>query len=74
MTIVKATLIKHKTDDGLVEFNPGVPLGQEYLVDLDSRRKQSMFNAEFLVTHKKDLIFTPEGAWLPVECLKLQVN
>lgn len=73
--IVKATLVKHKTDDGLVEFNAGVPLGQEYLVDLQTRRKAQMLNGEFMVMHEKEVINdATNGRWLPIECLKLQVN
>ena len=73
--IVKATLIKLKTDDGLVEFSPGIEVGREYIVDLNSiRRDQTLMHFDIKgasINHRKDLIWTWDGQWLPMECLKI---
>jgi hypothetical protein len=76
MQIVQATLIKLATDDGLCSFEPGVSVGQKYLVDLDTiRRGQSMIhhhdNGTF-EAHTKDIINTVDAGWLPLQCLRLE--
>jgi hypothetical protein len=73
--IVKAVLVKTCTEDGLVSFRSGVSVGHEYLVDLNTiRRKQSMTHVHDdgrPEDHHKDIIFTWDGVWLPLECLQL---
>ena len=73
MNRVKATLIKRKTDDGMVEFMSHVPLGKVYYVDLDTRTTTEWFNAEFNKHHIKEIIVECEsGSWLPTECLQIE--
>jgi hypothetical protein len=76
--IVKAVLEKLATDDGLVQFGDHAEVGREYLVHLDSiRRQQAMVHHADLtdggqpIFHAKDIIWTVEGIWLPLECLRL---
>jgi hypothetical protein len=38
MSIVMAKLIKRKTDDGFVEVNDDIPLGKEYIFDLNTKQ------------------------------------
>lgn len=74
MTIVKARLIAHAPEDGLVEFRDDVPLGTQYDVVLETRRVADLFNSDRQRIHSKELISTPCGCWLPMECLRLQVH
>jgi hypothetical protein len=74
--VVRATLVKLKTDDGLVQFEAHATLGAEYFVDLTTiMREQRMIhtgdNGQPTV-HHKDIIFTVDGTWLPLDCLALQ--
>ena len=75
--IVKATLTKLRTDDGLVSFQDHAVLGQEYFVDIETICKQQRMihtggNGTPFV-HFKDIIFTVDGVWLPLDCLELHV-
>ena len=54
--ICVAHLIKHKSDDGLMEMNAGVPLGKMYLVDTDTVRECDFFNTECGKTHTKVMV------------------
>lgn len=72
MTIVKATLIRHSTLDGMVEIWEDVPLGKTYGVFLESRRTVILHNTKRHVNHQKEIIDDISGRWLPVECLKLE--
>lgn len=74
MTVVKAALIALRTADGLVECGEGVEVGREYLVDVDTRRTVQLFNFEHGCRHTKEIINAVDGAWLPMELLRLQVN
>jgi hypothetical protein len=75
--IVKATLIKTATDDGLVVFRPEAQPGHEYLVNLNSiRRQQAMTHLHDdgrSENHHKDIIYTWDGAWLPLACLRVEL-
>ena len=72
--IIRAVVEKLATDDGLVEFEPHVQLGKTYLVETDSiRRNQTVVKVmgDSPISHEKDIIFTVEGVWLPLETLRL---
>jgi hypothetical protein len=75
--VVRAVVEKLVTADGLVHFQSGVKVGSEYLVRLDSIRKGQAIihyhdgNGDEPITHTKDIIWTVEGFWLPLECLRL---
>lgn len=70
--IVRARLIKLKTDDGLVESVDGVPLGREYLIDLSTRRRQQMYNIDVHRCHEKDIVDEyPSGRWLVLDMLEI---
>ena len=76
--IVRATLTKLATDDGLVQFEHHVPLGVEYFVDMTTiiRRQRMIHTNENNGTptvHFKDIIWTTDGKWLPLDCLALHV-
>lgn len=72
--IVKARLIARETADGLVQFHEEVPLGTLYDVVIETRRRADLFNCDAQRIHQKEVISTPSGAWLPMECLQLQVH
>lgn len=72
MTKAIARLRKLSTDDGLVQFHHVVPIGKVYQVDLDTRRSVMLFNTDKGVEHQKDVVWTLDGTWLPVECLELE--
>jgi len=75
--IVKATLVKLATDDGLVQFEAHAKLGAEYFVELNSiMRQQRMIHTSeetngTPTVHFKDIIWTAHGDWLPLECIQL---
>lgn len=70
--IVKATLVKRKTDDGLWEVNDDVPIGKEYLVNPNWIRKITAYNLLKRVYHKRDMILCDNDEWFPVELLKIE--
>ena len=75
--IVRAVLEKLATADGLVSFNSKVTIGTVYFVILESiTRGQQMLHMSGGVTtpHQKDIIWTPDGFWLPLECLRLEIG
>jgi hypothetical protein len=72
--LIQAELVKRATADGLVEFEDDIPLGRVYLVEVDSHQVLMLLNDETGDCHMKEVIYTDEGVWLPVECLKLVVN
>lgn len=67
--VVNATLIKLKTDDGLVEFHPDVPLGKVYKIDLSLVKTMEMYNHVKNVSHMKEMVWDMRGGWLPTEVL-----
>lgn len=74
--IVEAIVETLETSDGLVRF-AHAHIGKRYLVEVDSiRRGQTMLHwpheGEEPISHAKDIIFTIDGVWLPLECLRLQ--
>lgn len=72
MTIVKAKLKKLKTDDGMVEILPDIPLGKIYFIDLDSKRILRAYNIEFHQMHSKESVQdVSSGGWLPMELLEI---
>lgn len=75
--MVTAILVKRATEDGLVEFEDHVPLGRRYRVDLDSIVRAAPMTHDpdgKNISHRKDIIYTEDGGWLPLECLKLLEN
>lgn len=75
MMILQAVLMKRKTEDGLMAFHENVELGCTYWVDLDTivrnAQLQHIYPDGHAERHTKDLIADVEGAWLPLECLRL---
>jgi hypothetical protein len=74
MKPAKATLIKRKTDDGLIEIHDHIQLGKEYLVDLDSRSMQKGYNLVEGKAWEKEgiLVISSGGRWLPTELLRIE--
>lgn len=69
--IVLATVIKLKSDDGLIEMW-GDRLGKVYKVETNSRRMSTCYNLDKHITHEKEMIATvPFEGWLPTELLEL---
>lgn len=73
-TFVIATLIKTKSDDGLIEMLPQIKVGKTYRVDLDSRRPGLLWNREFQKSHEKEIIDVDNGLWMPTELLEIPNN
>lgn len=73
--VVRATLVKLSTDDGLVQFEAHAKLGAEYFVDVTTiMRAQRLIHTGDNGTptvHHKDIIWTVDGIWLPLQCLSL---
>lgn len=70
--IVRARLVKLRTDDGLIESVDDVPLGREYRIDLTTRRLQKMYNTDRQRFHQKEIINEyPSGRWLVLEMLEI---
>ncbi len=74
MRTAKATLIKHKTNDGLVQVWEQVPIGKEYTVDLDSRCVSSGYNYKKNKKWKREIInmIGDDIGWMPTELLNIQ--
>jgi hypothetical protein len=77
MVLVRAVVTKLATDDGLVALAPHVRVGTTYVVDVATiRRAQTMVHRHpdgTWVSHAKDVVWTAEGTWLPLDCLRLTV-
>jgi len=75
MRIVTATLIKGKTDDGLVECFDDVLLGKKYQVDADSIRMEEGYNYIKNKEWRREVVNDVEenGAWLPTEILDIEL-
>jgi len=73
--LIRVILIKHATEDGLIEFWEDVPLGKVYYADLNTKRKQRFFNAQFNKYHTKEIVDVQDEngkmLWLPLEVLEI---
>ena len=69
--IVKAKLIKRKTDDGLVEVHDHVPLGRIYQVDLSTRKMSRGMNLNTGQIWERETVLI-EGLWFPTELLEIE--
>ncbi len=73
MKPAKATLIKKKTRDGLVELWEFAAVGQTYKVDLDSRQVAEGYSPTHFQEWKREVIAViPTGEWLPTELLEIE--
>lgn len=73
--IATATLIKHTTDDGLVEMKDDIPLGKIYQVDLDTIRNGEGFNTVKKVKWEREVVDVLDGQhwkWMPTEILSIE--
>jgi len=75
--IIRARLIKHSTEDGLMEIWEQVPLGRIYFIDIDTKREMEYLHVPTGKYHKKivvkaaDPMGNPEMLYLPFECLEI---
>lgn len=73
MHLVKAKLIKHTTADELASFLDNIPLGKEYVIDLDTKREATLWNTEKQKEHIKTLVNEAEtGLWMFFELLEIE--
>ena len=73
MNIVKATIAKRISDDGIFEFEEHIPSDRVYYVDLDSVREVPGYNTLKKVNWvKKMIIDVDTGQWLPYELLDFE--
>lgn len=75
MKTKKYRLIKHKTNDGLMEVYSDIPLGKMYDVIIDSEETATFYNTEKRIFHKKNIIWIydkqkDEKVCFPTECLE----
>lgn len=72
MRLVKAKLIKHVTNDGLMEMKNDIPLGKIYNVDSDTLRNVRAYNVEKRKHHIKMMVMdVNNNAFLPMELLEI---
>jgi len=77
MMIIRARLIKHATEDGLMEVWEKVPLGRIYYIDLSTKRKVKYLHKatgklhEKVVVKASDPLDSPDMLDFPYECLEL---
>jgi hypothetical protein len=71
--IAKATLLKKKTRDGLVELWEYATPGQVYKVDLDSKQVAEGYSSRHDREWKREVIVViTTGEWLPTELLDIE--
>jgi hypothetical protein len=73
--LATATLIKHATDDGLVEMNEDIQLGKTYQVDINTIRNGEGFNIVKNIGWKREVIDVSDGQgwrWMPTEMLLIE--
>lgn len=70
--LVKAKLIKRITDDECFEVFDDVPIGKEYIVDLDTIAKVGGYNVKKDVWWYREIIYTNEKRYFPVELLEIE--
>ena len=66
--IREATLVKRRSENGLVEIEDHIRLGKRYRVLPSLRRTFRAFH-ESGVWHSVDMVMTDDGQWFPVELL-----
>lgn len=71
MRLVKAKLIKRKTDDGLFEIEDYVQLGKEYMVDVDSLFRGTGVHVPTGTVWEREVVFMENGEWFPLELLEI---
>lgn len=79
LMLTQAKLIKLKTDDGLVEIQPKIPIGKIYLVNPDSIRTEQLYNIDKQTWHVKEIIdsYNEQNqaiGFLPTEILQILYN
>lgn len=75
MRLVIGKLIKRVSDDGFFEIEDHIPIGKEYLVDIDSIRKGKGFNIPKKMVWEKEIIDVVDEskmAWMPTEMLEIE--
>lgn len=76
--LVRATLVKRITDDGLCEVCDQVQDGTVYLVDLQSARAVPLLNLERMQQHEKTIVdvLLADGSrrWFPLELLRIEAS
>lgn len=76
MNIVEAKLVRHKSEDGLVEVWEDIPIGKIYKIDLDTLRKATFYNEKFKKMHDKYIVNCADnenyGRYLFMDCLEVK--
>lgn len=67
--MIEATLVKRKTDDGLIEIRDHINLGAKYLIDPSSEQEIVGFNTEKEVRWSRKMVKVDNGSWFPSELL-----
>jgi len=73
MNVVKATIAKRISDDGLLEFEDHIPSDKVYFVDLDSAQEVKGYNTlKSVEWNRRMIVDVQTGEWIPLELLKLE--
>lgn len=74
MNIVKATVVKRVTDDGLCGFADHISFEKVYFVDVSSIQMVKGLNtSKGLEWDRKMIVDVQTGEWLPLELLHLEI-
>lgn len=68
--MIKATLIKKKTNDGLVEITEHIEIGKEYMIDPMSEQMLTGINLIKNKMWQRMMVQIVDGKWLPTELLE----
>ena len=70
--VIKATLIKKKTNDGLVEMVKHIEIGKEYMIDPLSEQMLTGINLIKKKMWQRMMVQVVNGTWLPTELLEYE--
>ena len=68
--MIKATLVKKKTNDGLVEITEHIEIGKEYMIDPLSEQMLTGINLIKNKMWQRMMVQVVNGKWLPTELLE----
>lgn len=69
---MRATLIRLRSADGLMEMNEDVRIGKSYEVIPGTERVVTLFNTKTGQVHEKTMILCTDYSLLPVELLRIE--
>jgi len=72
MKVIKARLLRHRSEDGFITMNPELPLGKEYVIDLDTRKPVTVDNVVTGKSRFAEIVYqiNYNDGWLFTEMLE----